>query len=391
MASLGAVMAGAIASAVKNAASAAKNNSSKGSGSNKSGSSSGSGGSSSGGGSSGSYQPIGTWNDQGLKDTDPGAYNQLQDYKNQYDDAVARGDTAGAQAAHDAAETLRREYGYIGGTDGIQYIPTGGGPKTVSSSIGQQADYGDMYGKGWEQYLDYMEQAKTQQQAAIQAGVDSAVADLNAQRGEVGKLTAQNNAAAEQAYMQAIKPNGSLAESLAANGLLSTGATESSQIAAGNSYQNALNSNATTEAEAIAEIERAITQAQLSGDLTAAQALSDMLTQIAEKGYQNVQDIIAANQWQQQFDYDKAVTDAGLTGVYNGQTTMQGQAAQDEHTLSQLSAESQRIANEISAKTGLTLAQLQIEALRLQNEGYTLDNAYKALQNKYANYQLGGM
>ena len=115
------------------------------------------------------------------------------------------------------------------------------------------------------------------------------------------------------------------------------------------------------------------------------------MTQIAEKGYQNVQDIAQWDQWNKEFGYNQAVTDAGLTGIYNGQTTMQGQAAQDEHTLNQLSAESQRIANEISAKTGLTLAQLQIEALRLQNEGYTLDNAYKALQNKYANYQLGGM
>lgn len=39
--------------------------------------------------------------------------------------------------------------------------------------------------------------------------------------------------------MTAINPNGSMAENLAAQGLLTTGNTESSQISAGNTYQNA--------------------------------------------------------------------------------------------------------------------------------------------------------
>src|SRR5699024_9736503 len=73
-----------------------------------------------------------------------------------------------------------------------------------------------------EQYQNTMQQAADQQQAAIQAGVDSAVADLNAQKDSVGKLTKANNAAAERAYMQTLNPNGSLAENLAANGLLSS-------------------------------------------------------------------------------------------------------------------------------------------------------------------------
>ena len=79
----------------------------------------------------------------------------------------------------------------------------------------------DAQKQGWEEYQNAMQQAANQQQAAIQAGVDSAVANLNAQKDSVGKLTAVNNAAAEKAYMQTLNPNGSLAENLAANGLLS--------------------------------------------------------------------------------------------------------------------------------------------------------------------------
>lgn len=379
---LGSIIVGSIAGAVSAAANAAKNNSSK---NNSGGSSSGGnrGSSSTGGKGSttgGSYQYGNYLNDSGrqtITSKDAAAWQ-------------AGADQAAANW-HNATTPEDKEYWHNVAIDYNTRLGKSYDDATGKWSGGYVIADPNPYEGALGQYQDYMQQAADQQQAAIQAGVDSAVAGLNAQKGEVGKLTEKNNAAAEKAYMQTVKPNGSLAESLAANGLLSTGATESSQIAAGNSYQNALNSNATTEAEAIAEIERAITQAQLSGDLQAAQALSGILTQIAEKGYQNVQDIAQWDQWNKEFGYNQAVTDAGLTGIYNGQTTMQGQAAQDEHTLNQLSAESQRIANEISAKTGLTLAQLQIEALRLQNEGYTLDNAYKALQNKYANYQLGGM
>ena len=330
-------MAGAVSSAMKNNSN--KSSSSSGSSSNKTSSSSSGSGSSSRGHttSSDGYTSLGTWHDQGIKETNPSDYNQIQQYKQQYEDAQARGDTAAMNAAHEAAESIRRQYGYIGGTDGSKYIsignslPEGTGAEIVmgggggSGSLGSQMDYAGMLQSGFDQYRDYMEQAAAQQRAELQAKVDAAVAQLNSQREGVGKQTALNNAAAERAYMQTISPNGSLAENLAANGLLTSGATESSQIAAGNTYQNALNENARTEAEVIAELEQAITQAQLTGDIEAANAYADILTQIAQMGYQNVQDIIAAGQWQQQFDYNQGVTDAGLTGYYNGMPTLESQ------------------------------------------------------------------
>lgn len=136
-------------------------------------------------------------------------------------------------------------------------------------------------GSGFDAYKKYMEDAAAQQQAALKAKVDSAVASLNGQKYDVKKQTEANNAAAEKAYMQSIKPGGSNAETLAANGLLTSGLTESSQISAGNAYQNALNSNATTQTETLAKIEQAITQAQLTGDIEAANALANLYKEIA--------------------------------------------------------------------------------------------------------------
>ena len=52
-------------------------------------------------------------------------YNRVQKYKQDWQDATAAGNQAGAQAAHDAAEALRAKYSYSGGTDGSEYNPWG--------------------------------------------------------------------------------------------------------------------------------------------------------------------------------------------------------------------------------------------------------------------------
>lgn len=65
------------------------------------------------------YTPTGNYNDTGLSQW---AQNQINTYKTQYNNAIASGDTAAAEAAHKAAEALRAKYGYSGGTDGSQYI-----------------------------------------------------------------------------------------------------------------------------------------------------------------------------------------------------------------------------------------------------------------------------
>ncbi len=103
----------------------------------------------------------------------------------------------------------------------------------------------DLYAEAFDQYYgeDAAAEREAQIRAANQAAVNQNILALNAQKDAINRAGAEGNAAAEQAYMQSINPNGSLAESLAANGLLTSGLTESSQIAAGNAYQAALNKN----------------------------------------------------------------------------------------------------------------------------------------------------
>ena len=62
-------------------------------------------------------------------------------------------------------------------------------------------------------------------------------------------------------------------------------------------YQSALNNNALTEAEGIAEIDRMIEQARYTNDLERLQALQQLLQNISEMGYENAMAIAGLQQW----------------------------------------------------------------------------------------------
>ena len=176
--------------------------------------------------------------------------------------------------------------------------------------------------------------------------------------------------------MQTIKPGGSNAETLAANGLLTSGLTESSQISAGNAYQNALNSNATTQTETLAKIEQAITQAQLTGDIEAANALANLYKEIAAKRYENTQNIVAANQWGQQF----GLSQAEQTGTYNGTQTL---------AMRQYELQKQQVQQELEAgKIDMETARKQIEYINAQIAYMQAQTTGQNLSNKYSQWQL---
>ena len=336
----------------------------------------GSGGSSSGktsggGSSGGTYTPSGTHNDATIRNNDANQSAQLDVLKRKYDEAKAIGDTAGMKKAHEEAEALRKSWGYSGGADGSDYIASGG---ISGANLGTLMS--NQYNQGFQDYEKKMNDAAQAQQSALQASVDSAVANLNAQKYTIGKNTEANNAAAEKAYMTAINPNGSMAENLAAQGLLTTGNTESSQISAGNTYQNALNSNATTATEALAEIERAITQARLNGDIQKANALAGLYKEVAGKQLDNVNSIISAMQWGQQF----GLSQAEQTGTYNGTQTLAMRQLQMQ--LEQL--EEDKLNGKIDRET----AQKQMEYIQAQIEKMRAETTGQNLSNKYSQWQL---
>lgn len=360
LASIIAGMAGAAASAVNSAMSNNKKPSSNtSSGSTSSGSSSSSSGSSnssqstSGSTSGGTYKPMGVYNDADLQKADPQAYQQIQQYKNQYSEASKLGDQAGMDKAHSLAEQIRASYGYSGGGDGSQKLDFSQSGNTAQVIAGMM----DAQEKRDQQYQQQLDSINAQYAAAL----GQMQAQLDAKKQDAAKQTALNNAAAEQAYMQTIKPNGSLAENLAANGLLSSGVTESSQIQAGNTYQGALNNNATTQSELIAELERMAIQAQYTNDLQRLQAIQSVMTQIAENGYANAQDITALRQW----------------GIENNQnyTYQQQQLALQKQ---QLEMQKQELDQQ------LALGKLTQQQYQLQNQQLQQEIAYNAWQMKQA-------
>lgn len=359
LASMIAGMVGAAAGAINSAASSNKKpSSSTSSGSTSGGSSSGSSGSSnssqsSSGTSGGTYKPLGVYNDADLQKADPQAYQQIQQYKNQYSEASKLGDKAGMDKAHSLAEQIRETYGYSGGGDGSQKLDFSQSGNTAQVIAGMM-DAADKRDQQYQQQLDNIN-------AQYQAALGQMQSNIDAQKQDAAKQTALNNAAAEQAYMQTIKPNGSLAENLAANGLLSSGVTESSQIQAGNTYQNALNNNATTQTELIAELERMAAQAQYTNDLERLQAIQSVMTQIAENGYANAQDIAALRQW----------------GIETNQnyTYQQQQLALQKQQLEQQQKELDQ---------QLALGKLTQQQYQLQNQQLQQEIAYNAWQMKQA-------
>ena len=392
MSILGASIAAAIrasaAASAKGAAKATGASSSKGSssrgssssGSSSRGSSSSSSGSSSRGSSSsgGSYTPKGTHNDATIKNNSQSQADQIEKYKDDYAAAAAKGDKAGMDAAHKAAESLRSGWGYSGGEDGSDYISTGG---ISGANLGEQM--ANRYSQGYSDYEQKMNDAAEAQQKALQASIDSAVNNLESQKTTIGKNTEANNAAAEKAYMTAINPNGSYAEGLASQGLSKSGITESSMISAGNTYQNALNSNATTQTEALAEIERAITQARLNGDIEKANALANLYKETAAKQLENVDKINSAYQWGQQF----GLSQAEQTGTYNGQATLAARQFELQKQQVQQDLEAGKIDME-TARKQLQYIQAQIDNLNAETRYTNSQTTGQDLTNKYYSTQF---
>ena len=354
----------------------------------------------------------------------------IPDLQSDFEMAKVRGDQAAMDAAHAAAEAIRQSQGYSGGPDGSQKISLNGtestgskldhalglpglGGNMVSNVVGnvvgnalgslvpgalagQQTgavqmpqvttdDYLDEYYAAQQGYRDYMEQAAQNAQSAIQAGVDSAVAGLNNQKGTIQQAGDIANQAAQQTYMDVINPNGATAEQLAALGLRSSGLTESSVISAGNTLQSSINSNLQNVNNQLAQIDLAITQAKSQGNIAAAQALEQYYSQIASQmmndantilayrqqqqaqqlAYQQwlyeMQQSAAQNAWnqqfqQQQFDWDKQ---QAQWGQYNTESDrrLQNQMS-NRNALLALMQYGYKPTAQDAANTGYTLAQL---------------------------------
>ena len=347
--------------------------------------------SSSGGGSSSSstYRPTGSNTDESIRQSNQGDYDRIQQYKADYAAAQQRGDTAGMTAANNAANNIRSGYGYTGGKDGSQYSPMADIGKGVGGATSMYGAAQNTISSAYDDYTKAMQEAAEQERRAKEAAVQQSVNSLSAQKSGVQQAGTDANTAAERAYMGLLDKNGANAEALAARGLSASGLSESALTSAGNTYQGALNSNKRSVNEQLSEIDRAITNAQLTGDIATAEALASYKKAVAQQGVSSAQAIASLQQAGVSDGNQLGLSTAGLLGTLNGQQTLAGKETAANLTSTQIENQIKQIQANILAATGMTQAQLELEAQRLQNQGYSAQNAYQLLQNKYAKSKMG--
>ena len=166
---------------------------------------------------------------------------------------------------------------------------------------GSFQDY--LNGVGYEDYTKAT-------QDAIRAAVDQAVQGYQKQIGDTERDTAD---AARQAYVAKRMGEKNLDQQLAAGGYAG-GMADSQRIAQELNYQNELTDLERQRSETVAELEQAIRNAQLTGDMQTAQELASYLQQVQsqwasyieqraalqQQATQNLRSEEVANYWKQQ-------------------------------------------------------------------------------------------
>lgn len=328
--------------------------------------------------------------DEYIRDRSPEDYAKIQQYQADWQAARAANDQAGMTAAHDGAEAIRAKYSYSGGQDGSQYIPIGQPQQTPAQQLqAEQVDYdalaADLAAQtqaSYDTYAEQMAEAQAAQEAAFKAAVDKSVSALEGQKGGVKQAGADADQAAYDAYMQIMNPNGALAEQLAARGLTNSGYSESSMVSAGNTLQTGLQENLREVNRQLHEIDLAIEQAKLTGDMQSAEQLAAYRQQVAEQGLALQQQLTSIGMWgaeqsaaQNQQNFQNALAEAELTGNYGGQQLPSAK-------MEELELEYYRYYLDIYKATGMSQAQAELKAA---------EEAAKAAQmnNQYLQGQLG--
>ena len=190
--------------------------------------------------------------DAGLSDAE---LAQIQQYREQ-----AKAGLISWAQANQMANAVRSRYGYT-------VDNTGASTPTQQDPYGSFADYLAAMGYG-----DYAEQTR----AAIQASVDAAIQQYNQQ---IAQTEQDSGQLARQAYVAKMMGQKNLDQQLAAEGYAG-GMADSQRIQTELSYENQLSEIEKQRLLTVQELQNAITQAQLSGDLQTAQELAAYLQQV---------------------------------------------------------------------------------------------------------------
>jgi hypothetical protein len=213
-------------------------------------------------GDAGGYQSLGTYNDTQLS---PEEMAQVNAYKQQYAAAQAAGDTAGMEAAHAGAESIRARHGYSGGVDGSGYYAvTPTQPRYTAGKLPSASSA--------ESYINDMYAA--QQASALQALESAYETNMNTLNATGEKIPAYYYAAANDAGAQAAIQKANFNEQAAASGL-NSGAGGQAALSMGNQLQGNLSNIQQQKANALADLELQRTQLSTAYQNDIAQAIAD--------------------------------------------------------------------------------------------------------------------
>lgn len=176
-------------------------------------------------------------------------------------------------------------------------------PGQSGSSELQYPELGGYGGSGYSSFEEFLadtgyDQYAEATQAAIRAAVQNAV---NGYRDQIDTTNEDSDELARQAYIAKMLGQKNLDQKLSANGYAG-GMADSQRIATETDYQNQLTDIEKQRLATIKELESAITNAQLTGDMQTAQELASYLQQLQGQWVnyvQNQQQMAQQNYWNQ--------------------------------------------------------------------------------------------
>lgn len=186
--------------------------------------------------------------------------SKIENAKKKWNEANARGDTAGMEAAHAEAEAVRNSYGYTGGDDGSKFTSiSDGSPLGIGNGGKSKNSTSTSYGS-YKEDLDRLTEAKRQSQInALKQARQKALDNLDVQEQEIAPAYQnQRNLASANSQQNAR----SFAEYLANRGLTNSGASAQGEINRQSSLQNTLGNIGTAEANAFRDIANQRTQVE---------------------------------------------------------------------------------------------------------------------------------
>ena len=214
---------------------------------------------------------------------------------------------------------------------------------------------------GMQSYLDSMyENAATLRNATIEQGKQSL-------EQQIPQIEQDYEDAARQAYIVYMNAKKDLPAQLAAAGIGGQGVAESTLSQQNNTYQNTLTSSAQARQSYLQQVQNSIANLVASGNTKYAEDAAN-IDQLALQAYQSY---LSNQQAQSNADRNFALQQAGLTGTYQGSTTLDGLSTKATVQAQADTSYSRKLSDTLQLWSSLGKANAQVVAA-MQELGYQI-------------------